>query len=236
MKRVLIVEDEQSIREFEVINLRRAGFETVEADCGEAALMYYDSEPDTFDIALLDISMPGMDGFELCKQLRRRSQSLGIIMLTARTMENDKINGLSIGADDYITKPFSPSELIARAESLYRRVSSARKSSEPDRPDNDFLGGFRLNPHKHSVIKGNVSVELTKLEYELLEYLFARPDTKIKRGDILDAVWGKNYEGDEKVVDVNVRRLRMKLEEDPSEPKHLLTVWGIGYMWRTVSD
>lgn len=233
MKRVLIVEDEQNIREFEVINLRRAGFDTVEADCGEMALMYFDSEPDTFDIALLDISMPGMDGFEVCKQLRNRSQSLGIIMLTARTMENDKISGLSIGADDYITKPFSPTELIARVDSLYRRVSTVRKYSEPYKTDDAALGEFRLNPRKHAVIKGNTSTELTQVEYEMLEYLFQRPDTKVKRSDILDAVWGKNYEGDEKVVDVNMRRLRMKLEDDPSEPKHLVTVWGVGYMWKT---
>ena len=205
MKRIMIVEDETAIREFEAINLKRVGYTVVEAGSGEEALDIYDSGTEGFDIALLDISMPGMDGFTLCKELRKRSETLGIIMLTARTQEMDKISGLMIGADDYITKPFSPTELIARVDSLYRRVSTVRKYSEPYKTDDAALGEFRLNPRKHAVIKGNTSTELTQVEYEMLEYLFQRPDTKVKRSDILDAVWGKNYEGDEKVVDVNMR-------------------------------
>ena len=129
MRKLLLVEDEVAIREFEAINLQRAGYTTVEAGSGEEALEIYDSSPDSFDIALLDISMPGMDGFALCKELRRRSPSLGIIMLTARTQEMDKVSGLMLGADDYITKPFSPSELLARVDSLYRRVEMNQRNA-----------------------------------------------------------------------------------------------------------
>ena len=143
MKKILIVEDEVAIREFEAINLKRAGYTTVEAGSGEEALSIFDAERD-FDIALLDISMPGMDGFELCKELRSRTSTLGIIMLTARTQEMDKISGLMIGADDYITKPFSPTELLARVDSLYRRVGVSAPSNEKN-SDEIVLGEFTLN-------------------------------------------------------------------------------------------
>jgi DNA-binding response OmpR family regulator len=217
MKKILIVEDEEAIRSFEAINLKRVGYTTVEAGSGEEALQIYDAEPD-FDIALLDISMPGMDGFTLCKELRKRSQKLGIIMLTARTQEMDKISGLMMGADDYITKPFSPTDLLARVDSLYRRVgmnsAPAAAASEEIK-----LGDFVLNIRRHTLHKNGKNIELTQVEFQIIEYFFTNPDTALDRTDILSKVWGGSYYGEEKIVDVNIRRLRMKIEDQPSSPK-----------------
>ena len=233
MRKLLLVEDEAAIREFEAINLQRAGYVTVQAGSGEEALEIYDMEPDSFDIALLDISMPGMDGFELCKELRKRSQFLGIIMLTARTQEMDKISGLMLGADDYITKPFSPSELLARVDSLYRRVEMNRKGATLGSSDEIKLNDFTLNLRKRTLQKADKNIELTQVEFQIMEYFFQNPDYALDRSDILSRVWGTGYYGEEKIVDVNIRRLRMKIEDDPSRPKHLLTVWGMGYKWNT---
>ncbi len=231
MKKILIVEDEEAIRSFEAINLRRAGYEIVEAGSGEEALQIYDAEPD-FDIALLDISMPGMDGFTLCKELRTRSQKLGVIMLTARTQEMDKISGLMMGADDYITKPFSPSELLARVDSLYRRVG-VNDAEKVSALEEITLGDFVLNTRRHTLKKSGKDIELTQVEFQIVEYFFQNPDTALDRTDILNKVWGTGYFGEEKIVDVNIRRLRMKIEDQPSAPKHLVTVWGMGYKWNS---
>ena len=231
MKKILIVEDEEAIRSFEAINLRRAGYEIVEAGSGEEALQIYDAEPD-FDIALLDISMPGMDGFTLCKELRTRSQKLGVIMLTARTQEMDKISGLMMGADDYITKPFSPSELLARVDSLYRRVG-VNDAEKVSAAEEITLGDFVLNTRRHTLKKSGKDIELTQVEFQIVEYFFQNPDTALARTDILNKVWGTGYFGEEKIVDVNIRRLRMKIEDQPSAPKHLVTVWGMGYKWNS---
>lgn len=233
MKRIMIVEDETAIREFEAINLKRVGYSVVEAGSGEEALDIYDSDAEGFDIALLDISMPGMDGFTLCKELRKRSETLGIIMLTARTQEMDKISGLMLGADDYITKPFSPTELLARVDSLNRRVEM--HSPKPAQPSADdiTLGEFTLNLRRRTLLKSGKNIELTQVEFQMIEYFFNNPDVALDRTDILSKVWGENYYGEEKIVDVNIRRLRMKIEEDPSEPRHLVTVWGMGYKWNT---
>lgn len=231
MKRVLVVEDETAIREFEVINLKRGGYETVEAESGEDALRLFDESGGNFDIVLLDISMPGMDGFAVCKELRSRTQTLGIIMLTARAQEMDKISGLMMGADDYITKPFSPTELMARVDSLYRRVEML--GGKTNNSDEITLGEFTLNLRRRSLTKAGKSIELTQVEFQIIEYFFTQPDTALDRTDILNHVWGENYFGEEKIVDVNVRRLRMKIEDNPSQPKHLITVWGMGYKWKT---
>ena len=232
MKRILIVEDEVAIREFEAINLKRVGYDVTEAGSGEEALEIYDSEPNGFDIALLDISMPGMDGFTLCKELRKRSENLGIIMLTARTQEMDKISGLMLGADDYITKPFSPTELLARVDSLNRRVEM-NSVKKPTPTDDIVLGEFTLNLRRRTLLKNGKNIELTQVEFQMIEYFFQNPDVALDRTDILNKVWGSNYFGEEKIVDVNVRRLRMKVEDDPSTPNRLLTVWGMGYKWNT---
>lgn len=233
MKRILIVEDEAAIREFEAINLKRVGYSVEEAGSGEEALEIYDSDAQGFDIALLDISMPGMDGFALCKELRQRSETLGIIMLTARTQEMDKISGLMMGADDYITKPFSPTELLARVDSLYRRVEMHSKKAVAAVTDDITLGEFTLNLRRRTLLKNGVNIELTQVEFQMIEYFFNNPDVALDRTDILNRVWGTNYYGEEKIVDVNMRRLRKKIEDDPSNPKRLITVWGMGYKWNT---
>ena len=229
----MIVEDEAAIREFEAINLKRVGYSVIEAGSGEEALEIFDSDLDGIDIALLDISMPGMDGFTLCKELRNRSATLGIIMLTARTQEMDKISGLMIGADDYITKPFSPTELLARVDSLYRRVEMQVPKSAPVSNDEIVLGEFTLNLRRRTLLKNGQNIELTQVEFQMIEYFFSNPDVVLDRTDILSKVWGTNYFSEEKIVDVNVRRLRMKVEDDPSHPRRLITVWGMGYKWNT---
>lgn len=235
MKRILVAEDEKSIREFIVINLVRNGFEVVEAENGERALQLYDENNGNFDIALLDIMMPVVDGLEVCKQLRRKSSTLGIIILTARTQEMDKVTGLLVGADDYVTKPFSTSELMARIDAVYRRVTVNRVYAEQSREKGNTieLGEFVLNLRSRSLTKKSKQIELTQVEFQIMEYFFTHPNVQLERGEILKAVWGNMYYGDDKVVDVNIRRLRMKVEDDPSSPRHLTTVWGIGYKWLT---
>lgn len=230
MKKILVVEDEAAIREFVVINLQRAGYDVTEADCGEKALELYAEDP-TFDVAVLDIMMPGIDGIAVCKELRRLSSEIGIIMLTAKTQEMDKITGLMTGADDYITKPFSPSELVARVDAVYRRVALAQMRSENKFKEELCSGDFILNMRNRSLLKRGVLVELTQVEFQIMEYFFSNPSTALSRNDILMHVWGSDYVGEEKIVDVNIRRLRMKVEDSPSVPQHILTVWGLGYKW-----
>lgn len=237
MKRILIVEDEADIRSFEVINLKRVGYDTVEAEDGEQALRIFNEDPLGFDIALLDISMPNMDGLTLCKELRKRSAELGIIMLTAKAQEMDKISGLMLGADDYITKPFSPTELTARVDSLYRRVELQQLVTKSNvKSDEITLGKFTLNLHRRTLVKENKDIELTQVEFQILEYFFNNPNKPLNRNDILYNVWGENYVGEEKIVDVNMRRLRMKIEDNPSEPQYIQTVWGRGYKWNDPSN
>ncbi len=226
MKRILVCEDEAAIRSFVVINLRRAGYETVEAGSGEEALRQYDAFKGEIDLALLDVMLPGMDGFAVCKQLREKNARMGIIMLTARTQESEKVQGLRLGADDYVTKPFSPSELVARVESLLRRVSAVVPAEEKI-----TLGEITMDLHEHTVTKSGVPVDLARVEFQMLHYFFTNPNVVLSRADILKKVWGEEFSGEEKIVDVNIRRLRMKIEDNPSEPRHLVTVWGQGYRW-----
>ena len=234
MKRILVVEDEVAIREFVVINLKRAGYDTVEAGTGEDAIRIFEADPNVFQIALLDIALPGIDGLRVCKELRTHSGTMGIIMLTARTQEMDKVTGLMLGADDYITKPFSPSELVARVDSLYRRVEMLTNQGGKEKPTEEItLGEFTLNLRRRVLLKRGKKIELTQVEFQIIEYFFTRPDTALDRTDILSRVWGDSYVGEEKIVDVNIRRLRMKIEDEPSAPKRLVTVWGMGYKWAT---
>lgn len=232
MKRILVVEDEDAIRDFEVINLKRSGYEVVDVPNGEEALQIFDRNPTQFDVAVLDVMMPGIDGFEVCRRIREKNSTIGIIMLTAKGQEMDKVNGLMIGADDYITKPFSPSELVARVDAVHRRVTMLAERAPKQQPSSEIVSGpFVLNTKSRAVSKHGESLELTQVEYQILEYFFNNPNTALGRQDILNKVWGEGYFGDIKIVDVNIRRLRMKLEDNPSEPKHLLTVWGFGYKW-----
>lgn len=231
MKRILVAEDETAIREFEVINLQRAGYEVIDADSGEQALEKFEQYNRDFDLAVLDIMLPGVDGLSVCKELRKKSDTIGIILLTAKTQEMDKVSGLMLGADDYITKPFSPSELVARVDALYRRVAMNMMRTENNFKEEIKFGEFILNLKNRALKKRGDVIELTQVEFLIMEYFFSNPGTVLSRLQILRHVWGENYEGEEKIVDVNIRRLRMKIEDDPSVPQHIVTVWGMGYKW-----
>lgn len=228
MKKVLVAEDESTIRDFIVINLKRGGYQTAEASNGKEALEIYENSGGDFDVAVLDIMMPEMDGLTLCKELRKRSPGIGIIFLTAKTQEIDKVTGLMFGADDYVTKPFSPAELMARVDVLYRRVSMNKAPASEE--DEITLGIFSLNTKNRTFTKNGKPIILTQVEFQMMEYFFKNPDAALDRDDILEKIWGHGFYGD-KIVDVNVRRLRMKIEDDPSNPQHLMTVWGLGYKW-----
>lgn len=231
MKRILVAEDETAIREFEVINLKRAGYDVIDTSSGEDALEYFDRYNGDFDLAILDIMLPGMDGLTVCKELRNKSSTLGIILLTAKTQEMDKISGLMFGADDYITKPFSPSELVARVDALYRRVALNLMRTENNFKEEIKFDEFVLNLKNRALKKRGKIIELTQVEFQIMEYFFSNPGVVLSRTKILNHVWGDAYEGEEKIVDVNIRRLRMKVEDDPSTPQHIITVWGLGYKW-----
>ncbi|MBR0510312.1 MAG: response regulator transcription factor [Clostridia bacterium] len=233
MKRILVAEDERSIREFIVINLKRGGYEVLQAQDGAEALRLFENYIDDIDIALLDIMMPIVDGLEVCKQMRRRSSTVGIIMLTAKTQEMDKVTGLLVGADDYVTKPFSTSELMARIDAIYRRVLLNKEYAEHSNEKGNVitLGDFSLNLRNRTLLKNGEQIDLTQVEFQIMEYFFQHPNVALERTEILTHVWGDVYYGDEKVVDVNIRRLRMKVEDDPSSPRHLTTIWGVGYKW-----
>lgn len=233
MKKVLIAEDEASIREFIVINLKRSGYDVVEAENGEEAINKYEEENGNIDVAVLDIMMPLKDGLEVCKYLRAKSSKIGIIMLTAKTQEMDKVTGLLVGADDYVTKPFSPSELMARVDAVYRRVSIMNENEKAAvaNPDLTTVGDFSLDYRDRILYKNDSPIELTQIEFQLLDYLFKNPDVTLSRSDILNKVWGDGYFVDDKVVDVNIHRLRNKVEDEPTQPKHLITIWGRGYKW-----
>ncbi len=229
MKRILVCEDEDSICDFVVINLKRAGYDVMDVNCGEEALRLFDEERGNFDIVLLDIMMPGIDGFTVCKKLREKSSTLGIIMLTARTQEMDNVSGLMFCADDYNTKPFSPSELPARVAAIYRRVCM-RFIKDEQSPIIE-CGPFALNVKSHTVTKDGKLIDLTQVEYQIMEFFLNNQNTALDRVSILNHIWGDSYVGDDKIVDVNIRRIRMKIEEQPSKPHYITTIWGYGYKW-----
>ncbi len=226
MKKVLVLEDETSIRSFVVINLKRSGYDPIEAGTGAEALRQMNLNPD-IKVALLDIMLPDMDGFEVCRQIRASNSKIGIIMLTARTQEMDKVTGLMTGADDYVTKPFSPAELTARIDALYRRVGES-----DDTPSDEVVQGpFRLNARNRTLEKNGERVRLTQVEYAIVKLFMDNPGRALSREDILYSVWGRDYFGELKIVDVNIRRLRIKIEDDPTNPAYITTVWGYGYKW-----
>ena len=230
MKRVLVVEDEASIREMLTLNLKMAGWEVLEAGSAERALeLMHREEP--CDAALLDIMLPGMDGLSLCETIRRDNNDIGIIIVSAKGQESDKIRGLSIGADDYITKPLSVSELVARLEALTRRIKRSGSPKAEAEPEQLVSGPFVLDEKSRVLYKAGAPIDLTQVEFQIMELFFRNPATALVREKILEGVWGKNYYGDVKIVDVNIRRLRMKIEDEPSNPQHILTVWGYGYRW-----
>ncbi len=231
MKRVLVVEDEASIREMVALNLKMAGWDVLEAESAEAALELLSKNPGC-DAALLDVMLPGMNGFSLCETIRRDDSEIGIIILSAKGQEEDKVRGLSIGADDYITKPFSVSELLARLTALCRRLHRSSAAEQPqDGAERLVSGSFVLDQKSRMLYKAGQSIDLTQVEFQIMELFFRNPGTALVREKILEGVWGKGYYGDVKIVDVNIRRLRMKVEDKPSSPEHILTVWGYGYRW-----
>lgn len=225
MKKILVLEDEANIRSFVVINLNRAGYTTIEAGTGEDALEALRVNPD-IQVALLDIMLPDMDGFEVCRRIRASNSKIGIIMLTARTQEMDKVTGFMTGADDYVTKPFSPMELTARIDALYRRIGGEMlDEGELQQPP------FVLNTRKRTLEKNEKRIKLTQVEYAIMKMFMENPGRALAREEILKAVWGENYLGEVKIVDVNIRRLRVKIEDEPTSPTYITTIWGYGYKW-----
>lgn len=232
MTKILLVEDEVSIRKFIKINLEREGFEVFEAGSGEEGLEIAEREKPA--IVLLDIMLPGMDGFEVCDRLRKSFPHLGIIMLTAKAEDYDKIMGLQSGTDDYLTKPFNPTELTLRIKSLERRLGT---DSKEEKKGERFLesGIFKVDVYGHKFYKNGVEVELTPTEHEIVKFFITNANRALSRDEILNAVWGEEFLGDSKIVDVNIRRLRSKVEEDAAHPVYIETVWGVGYRWKNVA-
>ena len=226
VKKVLILEDEVSIRSFVVINLQRAGYEAIEAGTGAEALAQLQRHPDV-GVAILDIMLPDTDGFEVCRSIRATNKQIGIIMLTARTQEMDKVTGLMTGADDYVTKPFSPAELTARIDALYRRLGGENTVEQTE----IVQGPFLLNTRNRTLEKNGQRIKLTQVEYAIMKLFMSNPGRALSREEILSTVWGRDYDGELKIVDVNIRRLRIKIEDDTTSPIYLTTVWGFGYKW-----
>lgn len=224
--KVLLVEDEESIRKFVKINLEREGYTIFEAGSGEEGIEIARSELP--DIVVLDIMLPGIDGFEVCKTLRGEFPSLGIIMLTAKAEDYDKIMGLQYGTDDYLTKPFNPTELTLRIKSIERRLEIGEENESnliTDPP-------FKIDSYSRKFYKDDVELELTPTEYQIIKIFMTNPGKAMTRNEILKLVWGDDFLGDSKIVDVNIRRLRSKIETNPAKPDYIETVWGTGYRWK----
>jgi two-component system response regulator RegX3 len=223
MTRVLVVEDEESISEPLAYMLRKEGFEVSVADDGPAGLAAFDR--DGADLVLLDLMLPGLSGTEVCRELRTRS-AVPVIMLTARDAEVDKVVGLELGADDYVTKPFSHRELVARIRAVLRRQGGGTSSEDGSALE---AGPVRMDVARHLVTVAGEPVQLPLKEFDLLELLLRNVGRVLTRSQLIDRVWGSDYVGDTKTLDVHVKRLRAKIEPDPASPEHLLTVRGLGY-------
>jgi DNA-binding response OmpR family regulator len=223
MARVLVVDDDPTVREVVVSYLRAAKHEVSEAADGEGALVAMRDV--AADLIVLDLMLPGIDGLEVCRRLRK-SNDVPIIMLTALGSETDRVVGLEVGADDYLTKPFSPRELVLRVESVLRRAGEADKATSGRVVDGDLS----VDSDRHEVLLAGSPLALTGREFDLLQFLVANPGTAYSRDELLQQVWGWSF-GDQSTVTVHVRRLREKVEEDPTRPVRLVTVWGVGYRW-----
>ncbi len=227
MNKILICEDEDSIRTFLKINFERNGFTVIETASGEEAVRNASIEKP--DVAVLDVMLPGIDGFEVLKQLRSEFPGMGIIMLTARGQDTDKISGFKGGADDYIIKPFNPAELILRTQALLRRIT---ETQTPDNKNIIKTFSFELDNYSQTITKNGSEIELTPKEFMLMKMFMENPGKAFTRDDLLNLVWGYEFTGDPKIVDVNIRRLRSKVEDNSSEPKYIETIWGTGYRWK----
>jgi DNA-binding response OmpR family regulator len=225
--KILIVEDEEGIRGFLRINFLRNNFKVLEANCGEEGIQIARIEKPK--VAILDVMLPGMDGFKTCEVLRKEFPSIGIIMLTAKTQDMDKIMGLECGADDYVVKPFNPTELILRTKALLRRLSENNETEEKRFIESN---PFRIDTYSQKIYKDDFELEITPKEYILMKIFIENPEKAFSRDELLNLVWGYDFIGDPKIVDVNIRRLRTKIEEKASQPIFIQTVWGTGYRWR----
>jgi two-component system alkaline phosphatase synthesis response regulator PhoP len=228
-EKVLLIEDEENIRGFTKLNVAMAGFDVIEAETGEEGIeMALAENP---DVVILDIMLPGIDGYEVCRILREKMPRVGIIMLTAKSQEVDKILGLEQGTDDYMIKPFNPEELVLRIKSLVRRMEMSEKKQEREQVVKD--GPFKLDTYSKLFYKNEKEVDLTPTEFSIVEMFILNPGKAFSRNEILDLTWGKDYSGDTKIVDVNIRRIRAKIEDNPGRPSFLETVWGVGYRWKS---
>lgn len=222
--KVLILEDEEAIRGFVRINLKRKGIEVVEAETGEEAIALIEKDSD-IQIAILDVMLPTeMGGFDVCEQLRVKYPRMGIIMLTAKSQDTDKVLGLELGADDYISKPFSPVELVARINALNRRLQPVAEADEKNILE---AGPFIIHLDERKLTKNGKEIDLTPTEFAIVRMFLENPNKSISRDEILDEVWGRHFIGDFKIVDVNIRRIRQKIEKNPSKPVYIETVWGL---------
>ena len=224
MKKILIIEDEESIRGFLKINLKRNGYEVIEADNGELGVKLALKEKPA--IIILDVMLPGIDGFNVCKIIRNEDEKVGIIMLTAKSQDLDKIMGLEYGADDYIIKPFNPMELLLRIKALLRRISDYEEKK------GIIQGKFKLDIYAKRIFKNNKEIDLTPKEYSIIKLFIENPNKASSRDELMDLVWGEDYIGDPKIVDVNIRRLRSRIECSSLNEKFIETIWGFGYRWR----
>ena len=224
MEKILIIEDEDSIRGFLKINLNRNGFEVLETDNGEEGLNILELQNPV--LVILDVMLPGMNGFEVCKKIREKKDKIGIIMLTAKGQDMDKIMGLEYGADDYMVKPFNPMELLLRIKAILRRIGGNK--------ENNIIrnGIFTMDSYGKKVFKGGKEIDLTPKEYSLIKLFIENPNKAFSRDELLDLVWGKDYFADSKIIDVNIRRLRSKIEDSSSKEGYIETIWGLGYRWR----
>jgi len=223
---VLIVEDDDNIRRFISINLTNNGFVVYEAAMGEEALQSFTANRP--DVVVLDIMLPDANGFEICRKLREKDPKIVIVFLTARGQDLDKIKGLEIGADDYIVKPFNPLELVARIKAILRRTNGSFKQQKRILQS----GPIRMDLNSNKVFKHDDFIELTPKEFQMIRIFLEHPDTALTRNELLNLVWGEDYVGDPKTVDVHVRKLREKIEDDSSKPLWIETVWGLGYRFR----
>ena len=222
---VLVVDDEREIADVVELYLKNENYQVVKCYNGRDALEAVEKEKP--DLALLDVMLPDIDGFEVCRSIRATNKAIGIIMLTARTQEMDKVTGLMTGADDYVTKPFSPAELTARIDALYRRIGGAAEAD----PEVIVHEPFTLNLRNRTLEKSGRRIKLTQVEFAILQLFMQNPGRALSREDILTSVWGRDYDGELKIVDVNIRRLRIKIEDNTANPTYITTVWGYGYKW-----
>ena len=233
MKKILILEDEMSIREYLVINFKRAGFEVVAAATGGEAISAYNDNPD-IQVAVLDVMLPDINGFEVCRKIREKSKAVGIIMLSAKDMDEDVLSGFISGADDYMKKPVSTTILLAKVEALYRRIvnSSAAVSApvvEPVTQKDEKI--FEVNEAAKIITKRKIRLNLSPIEFKILKFFIDNPNKIITRDELLKSIWGENFTTGSDIVNVNNKRLRQKIEDDPTVPMFLQTEWGVGYKW-----